>query len=78
MAQVADVLDDLLGLPVALGAVGVLEGRKFAPGNALSRLQNPQESFAVVDGAVAIPGGDKARQDAYNCASVKVCEGFRC
>ena len=23
------------------------------------------------------PGGDTARQDALNCASVKVCEGFR-
>ena len=26
--------------------------------------------------AVAIPCGDTARQDALNCASVKVCEGF--
>ena len=29
-------------------------------------------------GAVAIPGGHTARQDALNCAYVKVCEGFRC
>ena len=29
-------------------------------------------------GAVAIPGGDAARQDAPKCASVKVCESFRC
>ena len=28
-------------------------------------------------GAVAVPGGDTARQDALNCASVKVCQGFR-
>ena len=28
-------------------------------------------------GAVAIPGGDTARQDALNCAPVKVCKGFR-
>jgi hypothetical protein len=27
--------------------------------------------------AIAVPGGDTARQDALNCASVKVCEGFR-
>ena len=26
----------------------------------------------------AIPGGDTARQDALNCASINVCEGFRC
>jgi hypothetical protein len=28
-------------------------------------------------GAVAVPGGDIARQDALDCASVKVCECFR-
>ena len=27
-------------------------------------------------GAVAVPGGDTARQDALDCASVKVCECF--
>ena len=29
-------------------------------------------------GAVAVPGSETARQDALNCVSVKVCEGFRC
>ena len=29
-------------------------------------------------GEVVVPGGDTARQDALNCASVKACEGFRC
>ena len=29
-------------------------------------------------GAVAVPGDDTVRQDVLNCASVKVCEGFRC
>jgi hypothetical protein len=29
--QVFDVLDDLFGLPMASGAVGVQEGGKFAP-----------------------------------------------
>ena len=37
----------------------------------------PLESPVVVGGAVAVPGGDTARQDALNCASVKVCEGLR-
>ena len=31
------VLDDLYGLPVTLGGVGVLEGREFAPGDALCK-----------------------------------------
>ena len=71
------VLDDLFGLPVTSGDVGVLEGRWFAPGDALCRLHHPLEIPAVVGGAVAVPGCDTARQDALNCASVKVCEGFR-
>ena len=38
---------------------------------------HPLESPAVAGGAFAVPGGDTARQDALNCASVKVCEGLR-
>jgi hypothetical protein len=72
------VLDDLFGLPVTSGAVGVLESREFAPGNALGRSYQPLESPVVAGGVVAIPGGDTARQDALNCASIKVCGGFRC
>ena len=60
------------------GGVGVLEGMKFAPGNALGIPHHPLESFAVVGSAVAVPGGDTARQDALNWASIKVCEGFKC
>ena len=69
MARVVVFLD-LFGLPVISGAVGLLEGRQFAPGDALG-------SPAVLGGAVAIPSGDTARQNALNCASVKVCEGLR-
>jgi hypothetical protein len=58
---VVDVLDDLFGLPMASGAVGVQEGGMFAPSNALCRpCGHLLESFAVVGGAFAIPGGDKA------------------
>jgi hypothetical protein len=78
VARGVNVLDDLFGLPMVSGAVGVQEGSKFAPGNALGRPHHPLESFAVVGGAVTIPGSDTARQDALSCASVKVCEGFRC
>ena len=59
------------------GAVGVLEGRQCAPGDALGRPHHPLESPAVAGSAAAVPGGDTARQDALNCASVKVCEGLR-
>jgi hypothetical protein len=34
------------------------------------------ESLMVMGGAVAVPGGDTARQDALDCVSVKVCECF--
>ena len=77
MARVVDVLNDIFGLPVTSGAVGVLEGRQCAPDDALGRPHIPLESPAVAGGAVAVPGGDTARQDALSCASVKVCEGLR-
>ena len=73
---VVDVLDHIFGL-VTLGAVGVLEGRQCAPGDELGRLHNPLESPAVAVVAVAVPGGDTARQNALSCASVKVCEVLR-
>jgi hypothetical protein len=76
VARVVDVLD-LFGLPVTSGAEGVLEGRQCTPGEVLGRPHQPLESPAEAGGAVAVPGGgDAARQDALNCASVKVCEGL--
>ena len=57
MAWVAEVLDDLLGLPVTPGAVGVLEGRQCAPGDVLGRPHHPLESLAVADGAVPYQDG---------------------
>ena len=38
----------------------------------LRRQHHPLDSLAVVGGAVAVPGDYAARQDALNCASVKV------
>ena len=70
------VLDDIFCLPVTSDAVGVLEGRKFAYGDALGRTHHHQETLAVEGGAVAVPGGDTARQDAFDCASVNVRQGF--
>ena len=60
------------GLHVTSGAVGVLEERQCAPGDALGRPHHTLESPTVAGAAVALPGGDTARQDALNCASVKV------
>ena len=77
MARGVNVIDSLFGLPVTSGAVGVLEGRQCAPGEALGRLHHPLESPVVAGGAVAIPGGDTARQDPLNDASAKVSEDLR-
>jgi hypothetical protein len=57
---VVDVLDDLFGLPMVSGAGGVEESGKFVPSKSLGRPHHPLESFVVVGGAVAIPGGDTA------------------
>ena len=40
-------------------------------------MPHPLESPAVVSGAIVVPGGDTARQDALNGASVEVSEGLR-
>jgi hypothetical protein len=72
VAWVVVVLDDLFGLPVTSGGVGVMEGGLFAPGDALCRHHYPLESLMVMGSAVAVPGGDTARQDALGCASVEV------
>ena len=60
MVPVVDILGDLFGLPVTSGAVGVLEGRQCAPGDALGRPHHPLESPVVVGGAVVVPGSDTA------------------
>ena len=41
------VFDDLYGLPVTSGGVGVLEGREFAPGDVLCRPHYPLESLRL-------------------------------
>ena len=61
VARVVHVLDDLFGLSMTLGAVGVLEGRQCAPGDALCRLHHPLESPIVAGGAGTIPGSESAQ-----------------
>uniref|UniRef100_A0A4W5MPU5 MYC binding protein n=1 Tax=Hucho hucho TaxID=62062 RepID=A0A4W5MPU5_9TELE len=45
----------------------------FAPGDALCRPHYTLESLAIEGGEIAVPGSDTGRQDAVDCASVKVC-----
>ena len=73
MAQVVDVLDDLFGLTVTSCAVDVLEGQQCAPGDVLCRPHYPLESLTVVGGAIAVPGGYIARQDALGLCICKRC-----
>ena len=61
VARVVVVLNYIFGLPVTLGAVGDLEGRQSAPGDALGRPHNPLESPAVSGDAVAVSGSGTAR-----------------
>ena len=45
----AEVLDDLLGLPATLGAVDILEGRQCAPVDELGRPHHPIECPGLQD-----------------------------
>ena len=56
MARVVVVVNYLFNLPVTSGAVGVLEGRQCAPGDAFGRPHPPP----VAGGAVDVPGNDTA------------------
>ena len=50
MVRVVEVLDDLLGLPVTPGAVGILEDRQCAPGDALGKTAPPSgESVTCIE-----------------------------
>ena len=73
MARVVDVLDDTFDLQMASGAVGVLEGGTFAPGNALCRLHHPLESFVVVPYQAVIQPNRM-----LSIVHLERFEGFRC
>ena len=74
VARVVVVLDYLFGLPVISGAVDVLEGRLFEPGNALCRPHHPLESLVVVCCAIAVPGGVIVTTYRNSCPSVHLTE----
>ena len=72
MARVVDVLDYLFGLPVTLSAVGVLDGRQWAP--VMRWADHTLLWRALRLRAVQLP---YQVMDALDCASVKRCEGLK-
>ncbi len=74
MVWVAGVTDDPPGFPHALPGVDVLEGGKLTSNNVAGSSHDPLQSFAIAAGAVSIPGGDTAGQDALHSAGVEWAE----
>ncbi len=64
MAWVAGVTDDPPGFPHAPPGVDVPEGGKFTSYSVAGSSHDPLQSFAIAAGAVSIPGGVAAGQDA--------------
>ncbi len=77
MARVAGVSDDLPCFPHTSLGVDVLEGGKLISDDVLGRLNYSLQGFPVESGAVPIPGGDAASQDALHSANVELsaCSG---
>ena len=71
MAEVTGVLDDPPRFPQAPLPVDVLEGGKLTSNYPFSTPHYSLESFAVVSGAVAIPGGDASSEDALNGTAIE-------
>ncbi len=70
MVWVAGVTDDPPGFPHALPGVDILEGGKLTSYSS----HDPLQSFVIAAGAVSIPGGDTAGQDALHSAGVEWAE----
>lgn len=66
MAGVTGVFDDLPRFPQALLPVDALEGGTLTSSYPLRTSHHSLNSFAVVSGAVAIPGSDASRENALN------------
>ncbi len=64
MARVAGVSDDLPCFPHTSLGVDVLEGGKLTTDDVLGRLNYSLQSFPLESGAVSVPSGDAASQDA--------------
>ncbi len=71
MGRVAGVFDNPLGFPCTPPGVDILEGGKLTSNNVAGSSHDPLQSPAVASGAVSIPGGDTAGQDALHSAGVE-------
>ncbi len=71
MGRVAGVFDNPPGFPCTPPGVDILEGGKLTSNNVAGSSHDPLQSPAVASGAVSIPGGDTAGQDALHSAGVE-------
>ncbi len=71
MGRVAGVFDNPPGFPCTPPGVDILEGGKLTSNNVAGSSHDPLQSAAVASGAVSIPGGDTAGQDALHSAGVE-------
>ncbi len=71
MGRVAGVFDNPPGFPCTPPGVDILEGGKLTSNNVAGGSHDPLQSPAVASGAVSIPGGDTAGQDALHSAGVE-------
>ncbi len=76
MAWVAGVSDDLPCFPHTSLGIDVLEGGKLTSDDVQGRLNYSLQGFPVESGAVPVPGGDAASQDALHSATVELSEDF--
>ncbi len=72
----AGVSDDLPCFPHTSLGVDVLEGGKLTSDDVLGHLSYSLQGFPVESGAVPVPGGDAASQDALHSATVELSEDF--
>jgi len=71
VGRVAGVFDNPPGFPCTPPGVDILEGGKLTSNNVAGSSHDPLQSPAVASGAVSIPGGDTAGQDALHSAGVE-------
>ncbi len=71
VGRVAGVFDNPPGFPCTPPGVDILEGGKLTSNNVAGSSHDPLQSPAVASGAVSIPGGDAAGQDALHSAGVE-------
>ncbi|XP_051558545.1 uncharacterized protein LOC127443737 [Myxocyprinus asiaticus] len=74
MARVSGVSDDPPSFFHTPPCIYFLEGGKLTSDDVSGSSHHPLQCFAVVGGAIAVPGRDAASQDALYSAGVEPCE----